>query len=238
MQSIANIVAGVLLLCACSRASEAENSTQPSTPTTPNHYVIPMEWKGSKEGDQAGNPFMQAGKPLWQLNHIWPDDWKDATNYKPLLWVRGRWGLPRKSDGEHMDRPEASVSGGTVLLGAFASHWGAPTPFSNKTAALVFIAPIDGAYSMNCVASAASWTGTGSVHLFVLKGNKADGRINKIADVELKHGSKQLANDAVQFQDVQIDLKHDDELIFVPWLDTARDGCKVELSKLSIALVH
>lgn len=198
--------------------------------TAPAAYTLPDAWVGTKEGTAEGNPQVTEGKPVWRLDHIWPDDWRDIRNYKPLVWMKGRWGLMRRADGEHMSRPQVQISHGDAILNVFASRWGGIEPFSNKAPALVFIAPATGAYIINAVADAKTESGAGSVRLLLLKNDRIAQKVKKIADEEIKSG------ESLNYANLAVELHNDDELIFVPLVRKEREGGTVELQNLRITL--
>ncbi|MDP9173830.1 MAG: hypothetical protein M3O30_08190 [Planctomycetota bacterium] len=222
------VLIAIPLCSALAVPGETENpATRPATLTS---YDLPTEWKGAQEGTQDGNPFVQDGRPLWRVDHVWPDDWQDPDNFKPLIWARGRWALPRKSEGEHHDRPDVRIVNKIASLGAFASRWGTPKDqqFTNKAPALVFIAPAAGTFVLNFQAESHLWTGDGPVRILILKHDQAAREMKMLANEEIKPA------EIVKFAEMAVRLNETDELLLLPQIDKQNVGCVIDLSELSI----
>lgn len=120
----------------------------------------PQAWSGTKDGATDGNPLLVDGTPRWRFDQVFPDDFEDADNYRPLVWVHHegamRW---FNRDHAHGGQPSAAIENGAVVFSVKGRSDGEMN--YRKSAALGFIAPADGAYTLSCVAEVQRWEGGG-----------------------------------------------------------------------------
>ncbi|MHC4506415.1 MAG: SUMF1/EgtB/PvdO family nonheme iron enzyme, partial [Planctomycetota bacterium] len=122
-----------------------------ASPAGAKTYRPPDEWPGTEVGATDSNPFVLAGKPLWRLDQVWPDERLGLENYRPMPWDGKAW---RPKEHTFTGHPCATAKGGKIQM--VAKTWWPGQP-GNKLCALVFIAPADGLYRAAGTVSADVW---------------------------------------------------------------------------------
>jgi hypothetical protein len=112
-------------------------------------------WAPPADWDHATNPVVVAGKPLWRLDQIMPsgelDELEEPGNYRPFAWDGERW---FNAEGSLDKLPWATTGQGTITFGVRGRHtatqyWiNRDSEYSFRFAALAFIAPRDGRYTV------------------------------------------------------------------------------------------
>ena len=190
-------------------------------------YKAPEFMDGEKQGTAAGNPLEVAGKPLWRLDQIWPDDPLNHDDYKPLLWAGDHWDGAYDFGGQ----PGAKVEAGKITLAVRGSWGGGGTMPGGKFAALVFLAPAKGHIirSLGTV-RAGVWQGDGSVvSLSVLKYDPLTKKVTR-----LNAQSPTPKDTDVKLADIAADLDAGQELILAPLVGAMYTAANVELTGFQI----
>jgi hypothetical protein len=183
-------------------------------------YHLPSTWEGSKKGSADGNPVAAGGKPIWQVDRLYPAEAIMTSNYSPLVWGNGVWTAPDHSQGGH---PSASFSDGNVTMGALGP-WGGKEFNYPKIPVLAFIAPAGATYKITGTASAKPWDGRAKS--FTLSLRKMDTqRAAEVLTITLPRDGTPVPFEA------QVDLSEGHELLFVPMmqrLDNNAANIKIE----------
>ncbi|MDQ3813626.1 MAG: hypothetical protein M3347_06710, partial [Armatimonadota bacterium] len=116
-------------------------------------YRLPQVWQGAEKGTPRGNPIETGGQPIWRLDQIWPDDPLKVANYIPMIWTGREW---KVKEHEHGGQPTISIADGRSNFGVRGAWGGNP---GQKIAALSFIAPKSGTYTLNATAVSKPWDG-------------------------------------------------------------------------------
>jgi hypothetical protein len=186
-------------------------------------YRLPAAWEGKTKGSTEGNPLTHDGRPVWRLDQIWPDDPSRAANYVPLVWNGQEW---EPADKTHTQggQPRAAVVDGKVNFSTRA-------PWTNnegqKIAALVFIVPKTGTYTVRGTVHSKPWEGGAKALGFRLLAK--DGQAaNLLKTIELPRGED------VPLGDVKTDLREGQELVFVPEAKPWHNASTITLKDLEI----
>lgn len=168
-------------------------------------YRLPAAWDGQQKGSASGNPVSAAGKAIWRLDRLYPDDAIMASNYSPMVWQGTRWAAP---DHTHAGHPSAEVENGKLSFAGMGPWNGGDLNFA-KVPVLVFIAPDSGTYKVTGSAMAKPWEG--GAKSFPLSFRKNDSqRAAELSSIQLPRDGT-----AVPFSlDVEMTVGH--ELLFLP----------------------
>ena len=107
---------------------------------------------------------MAGGKPVWKLEQLWPADWKNRENFKPMIWKGTGWSA---KEGEFGGQPGAQMKDGVLDFGTRAPH-GPDNDRHLRTAGLSFVAPKGGSYSLHGSAESRMWDSTHKPVLLLL----------------------------------------------------------------------
>lgn len=185
-------------------------------------FRLPPTWEGTATNTADGNPAQAAGKPIWKLSQVWPPDVTKVANYRPLVWRNGWWKAPANDSG---DQPKAEMRDGALRV-EFRAATGEPQ--AERIAALSFIAPQAGTYSLSGDAALKLWDGEVPVRLQLL---------HKTKNVAVEVGSINLARDRrVPLDGIAVRLGAGDELVLVPRPGGAHAGGDVTLHELDVSL--
>ena len=119
-----------------------------------------------------------------------------------MIWTGREW---KVKEHEHAGQPGVSIADGRVNFGVRGAWGGNP---GQKIAALSFIAPKSGTYTLNATAISKPWDGGDQVRLRILKN---DGQaVHQVARLELPK------NQTVEIKDVSVPLAQGQQLVIVP----------------------
>ena len=184
-------------------------------------FGLPPAWEGSKAETSDGNPAQANNKPIWQLNQIWPPDPTKNQNYRPLIWRNGWWVTKSDDSG---GQPKVEKRNSDLRL-EFRAASGEPR--AERIAALSFIAPQDGTFTLSGNVALKLWDGNVPVRLQLLK-KSTDGAA-EIASIDLKKdGSVPLMQ--------TVTLKSGEELVIVPRPGGGFTGGDITLRDLKLTL--
>ncbi len=166
-------------------------------------YSLPRDWHGSVKGETDGNPILAEGSPRWAFYQLEGKDPSSAEAVKPMVWGGGNWVGPREFGGQ----PAVSVRRKTVTLASRGS-WGSPGNQKGvKTAALAFIAPEPGTYTLEGKAQAEVWQGKAGVEL-VLYRHVPDESLTYVDSLDLEKGAE-----PVEIAGWSVTLKKGEQLV-------------------------
>jgi hypothetical protein len=193
-------------------------------------HLVPDTWEGVAVGDSLGNPFKVDGRPRWRLDQVWPAEHLRPQNYRPLPWDGQRWHAAANEQG---GQPSAEVHAGKVVLAVRGEWNGNP---GRKLAALTFIVPEAGTYSVTIEATLRFWEGQkDSASLWLLNSPRADrgkgGESAVLARVDLPHDKP------VTIGVKAVELRAGDELTIVPVLERWHTAGNVTLREPQIRLI-
>jgi len=107
-------------------------------------WQLPHEWRGQTLETTEGNPFVDDQGLRWQFDHVYPDDFADAENYRLMPWVNHqggqRWFSAQGSEG---GQPVFHIEGGQLIVEVRDRKDHARY---RKSCALTFIAPKAGVF--------------------------------------------------------------------------------------------
>ena len=188
-------------------------------------WNLPPTWEGKVKGESEGSVALADGKPVWKLEQLWPDDWKQRANFKPMTWTGTDWNV---KEGGFGGQPGAAMKDGALTFGTRAPHGAKEDDRHLRTAGLTFIAPRAGTYALHGTAAAHMWDSKNKTTLHFLK---------KTASGVEKVGGITIANDAEAALDGQsIALAAGDELTLLPQIDGMFAGGDCKLKGFSISL--
>jgi hypothetical protein len=201
--AVAAAAAAALILAACGLALVLARRPDPGTAPAGRvrDFAPPREWSAAD-----GNPAAGTGGARWRLDEVWPDDPLQTANYRPLEWDGRKWYAARHALGH---RPGAERREEGLRLSA-RTWW--PQHPGSKLAALVFVAPADGAYRIDGAVTLRVWEGGSPqpVGLDVLRADRAAGSVERLLTIRLKDG------ETAGFGGLPTELQSGQELIWVP----------------------
>lgn len=181
-------------------------------------------WKGTETDAATGNPLVLAGKPTWRFDSINGDEADKWENYAPLTWSGKKWQAAENVFG----RPEAQVSNGVARPTVRGAWSGKP---GKKRAALVFIAPSAGKYTLE-----------GSALIDFFNGDKAKPmtfdfvKLDPTAKTATVLSSLEVAHETATEIKVEVELAAGQELAIVPQIGRKNTAANVKLSELKVTL--
>lgn len=183
---------------------------------------LPDFFGGAAKGGTEGNPVMVGGKPMWRIDQIWPDDFKKAANYKPMVWTGNAWRATEHKFGG----ASAKAEGGMANL-SMRSAWGADGDVAgSKLGALVLISQADGKCILAGIARAGYWQGTDGASLEILQ--KSGQAMASVKSLPLPKDQD------IDLKGVTTHLKKGDELIFTVKIAGWHTGITLDLKGLSV----
>ena len=213
-------------LCGTLRAEDAAKAPVAAPAAAPSKvYTLPDDFEGTAMDKTDGNPAMVDGKAMWRIDQIWPDDPMVAKNYIPMPWNGKGWNAKENTFG---GQPGAGVGEQKITL-AVRAGWQGST--ESKLAALVFIAPAAGKYTVAAKVNSDLWAGDKATpfDLRLLKIDKKAGTVSKVKKVELVSGTPR------DLADITVDLAEGDEIAFVPTFPQMHMAASVTFSDVKIA---
>ncbi len=195
-------------------------------------YTLPDSWTGSKDGATDGNPLLVDGAPRWRFDavvnpgqradagHNRPDV-MEPLHYVPMPWTKDGWryDLPQYQTAKVLANGDVEIAAYGVGAGEFC-----------KNTALVFIAPKDGRYSLNCTIDLFRWEGGGWYRLALFRKEARSGALRftpiSIQPLELKKG--------IPVKVENLDLRKGAELVILPWLDGHYTGASATFKGLHL----
>lgn len=226
MMKLATVVSVAAVgLCGTLRAEEAATPAASPAAAPSKVYTLPDDFEGSAMDKTDGNPAVVDGKPMWRLDQIWPDDPMNPKNYLPMRWNGKNWYAKENTFG---GQPGVDVGEQRVSLAVRAGWAGAG---ESRLAALVFIAPSAGKYTVAANVKTDLWSGDKSEphDLRILKVDKKAGTVSKVRKVELVSATPR------DLADISVDLAEGDELAFVPTFPHMHMAATVMLTNVKIA---
>ena len=148
-------------------------------------FTLPAAWAGIKIGAAEGNPAVINGKPLWRVDQVWPADPTEFDDYVPMTWTGKDWGVQANGFG---GQPGATTAGKTISLGIRGPWDGAS---ASRTAALVFISPVAGAYTISSKLDVSRWAGDQNIAVHLYRRDPVKKSVRPVAEipVEVKEGN-------------------------------------------------
>lgn len=188
-------------------------------------YRLPAVWDGREKGGAAGNPLAAAGKPVWRLDQVWPDDPAMVANYIPLRWNGTEWiPLEHAAGGQ----PAISVTDGNIDFAVRGSWTGDE---GQRIAGLVFIAPASGTWHISGKASSIPWEGGAKTYqIGIFK--KDTQRAVRQAIIEMPRTGASVDID------VTIDLTTGHELVLLPLMPDWHNATHIKIAGLKVEQVR
>jgi hypothetical protein len=188
-------------------------------------WRAPTAWSGTKLDRSDGNPLLQDAKPLWQLERVWPDDPMKTENYSLMPWVGNEWSDAKNSQG---GQPRATVNRNGIHLGARSGWSGTP---AQKLAALTFVAPRKGRYSIEGALSAEIWEGRGPVDVNLLKRLPGANGASLVRSWAAENGKP------VTLEGIQVELAEGEFLTVVPRFRAMHTAANIHVRDLALRLM-
>ncbi len=185
-------------------------------------FVLPASWEGNEKGSSEGSVALADGKPIWQLEQIWPADFDSEENFQPMVWDGTGWNVKNNDFG---GQPGIYLKDGKLTIATRAAHG---EPARPRIAALTFVAPADGNYTLTGSAANRMWEGQNDVKFRIVK-RSAEG-IEILASLNIKNG------ETLSFEGQSADLSAGDKLSLTPLIDGMYSGGNVELTDLAITV--
>ena len=185
-------------------------------------WTLPLSWEGTQKGSANGNPILAEGKPVWRIDQIWPDDPIFTANYVPMIWAGTEWVAEKNGAG---GQPQAHIEAGKFLIAARGSWSGQE---GQRVAALIFIAPKSGVYTISGVAYSDPWAGEApalSLNLY----KKDAQRAAPLKQFPLPRKTQ------VPFE-ASVELSVGHELVLTPRIDAWHNASTITLSNVKITL--
>ena len=210
-------------LCGTLMADEPAPAANAAAPAKV--YTLPDDFEGTAMDKQEGNPAVVDGKPMWRIDQVWPDDPMNPKNYVPMLWNGKNW---YAKENTHGGQPGGDVGEQRVSLGIRAAWEGQP---GNKLAALTFIAPAAGKYTLNAKIKPDLWAGDKEERfdLRILKVAKKAGTASKVKMMNLVSGKPR------EVADLAVELAEGDEIVFVSTFPHMHMAASVTITDVKIA---
>lgn len=221
------VVTSTLFLTYANPILRAEEKPAASAVSKPagKTYKAPEFFDGEENGKPSGNPLEVGGKPTWRMDQIWPDDPLKRENYKPMNWANDAW----RGAYEFGGQPSAKVEAGKIMLGIRGGWGGEGSMPGNKMAALVFIAPAKGTYTVSGIARAGVWQGDkAAASLSLMKGDSKAGKVTRIRSLATPSDTD------VTLENIEVELDAGQELIFAPIVTQMYTAANLELRDLKV----
>ncbi len=215
---------GTAFLASLSSLDRKNLSFVTTAPGAEPSFQLPPSWEGKTKGESDGSVAIAAGKPVWKLEQLWPDDMTNAGNFKPMVWTGTDWNV---KEGGFGGQPGASLKNGTLNLGTRAPH-GAGNDLHLRTAGLTFVAPRAGYYSIHGAAACNMWDSKNKTSLYILR--KHGRAVETIATIVIENGAE------VSLEGKGAQLSEGDELTLLPRIDGNYAGGDCKLKELSITM--
>ncbi|BCM91358.1 hypothetical protein IAD21_03230 [Abditibacteriota bacterium] len=200
-------------------------STMAAPTNTGKTYKGPEFFDGEEADKSTGNPLEVGGKPLWRFDQIWPEDPLQRANYKPMVWKGDSW----HGEYDFGGQPMAKVEGGKITMGVRGSWGGGATQEGSKNAALVFIAPAKGIYSVTGTVRSGVWQGDKNASLLsALSADPKTGKVTKIRSFPTPSDTD------VTLEGLEVSLEAGQELVLAPAVTQMYTAANFELRDLKV----
>ncbi len=159
-------------------------------------FRLPKKWIGSEDGKATGNPAQVDGKDRWRLDGQMAGDQLAAASWAPLAWKadKTRWNGTQGGGAFYW-------SDGDLMLRMGGGDEKAPS-----AAAIVFLVPVAGPYTLSTNASGKPWEkAVLPATLLVLKRSKGSDKLEKVGEPPLAGESAAVS--------VTANLAEGDELV-------------------------
>lgn len=184
-------------------------------------YRLPQAWEGKTPDKADGNPLVFNEKPIWRLDQIWPDDPQIIRNYTPLIWTGAVWQPAANSYG---GQPEVRIDNGNFIASIRGASTGKP---GQRIAALVFIPPKPGTYSVSAQVSTKPSAGKEKTFkMAVLR--KDPKRIAPVKILEIPRDGSRVT------LELTTELAAGHELVFLPLAVAANNATVTSIENLLI----
>ena len=188
-------------------------------------FRLPPVWEGQAKDSSEGSVALANGQPIWKLEQLWPADWKQRTNFQPMVWTGTDWNVKAGGFG---GQPGANLKDGRLTFGTRAAHGTEDNDRHLRTAGLTFVAPQAGTYALHGTVACRMWDSKNRTTLHFLKKNASG--VEKIGGVTIPHdGETSLEGQAVT-------LGAGEELTLLPQIDGMFAGGDCKLKDFSISL--
>ena len=184
-------------------------------------YRLPAAWQGVKMGTPEGNPIKQAGRAVWRLDQVWPDDPTKTEYYKPLPWSGTSW-HPEKNDAG--GQPDIKVDNGTIRMSVRGS-W--TKMEGQRIAGLAFLAPKTGTFRASGTVHTKPWEG-GAKNFRLGLFKKDTQRAILLKTVEMPRDDTPVAFE------VEADMTEGHELVFMPLMPDWHNATTIVLENLVV----
>lgn len=188
-------------------------------------YRLPQSWQGDRKGTAEGNPISVSGRPVWRLDHVWPDDPVKTGNYTPLPWNGVAW---QPGNGAFGGQPEVRVENGAFQAAVRGSWTGNE---GQRIAALVFISPKSAVYTASGLARSKPWEGGAKTFRLGLF-KKDTQRAVLLKTIEMPRDGS-----AVPLQ-IEVELTAGHELVFLPLMPDWHNATNTSIENLVIEERH
>ena len=183
-------------------------------------FGLPATWEGSAKGQSDGNPAVANGKAVWRLDQVFPPDPKQPANFRPLVWGDHFWVPVKDAFG---GQPKVEMKDRGIRLEFRAAHG---QPQAERICGLAFIAPTDGAYTVDGTTHFRMWEGNNPVRLTLL--HKTAESVREVAVLKLTQGQPHPLNGFTAT------VKAGEELVLLPRIDGAFNGGEILLRDLQV----
>lgn len=182
-------------------------------------FSPPAIWKMAQ-----GNPVLVGGKPQWRMDYLSPDNPLDPSAYQPMVWL-GKFWAPENGEKRQSSWPriEHNPEGPQLVT---AGPW--TDKKFKKIPALVFIAPVAGAYHLHGTLKAKVFTGDKGFDLLILKRTSSTVELIETVPVGKDFGVLELTQKTVN-------LAAGEELAIVPVVKHYHTGADVNLLEFNIS---
>lgn len=189
---------------------------------TSSSWQLPPSWEGTKVGDSDGSVAFAEGKPVWKLEQVWPPDWRNRENFRPMIWKGTDWNV---REGGFGGQPGAALKDRALVLGTRAPHG---QPQARRTCGLTFVAPKPGTYSLSGSVECRMWDSQNKTVLRFLR--KGGDQVTQAGELTIPdRGTAPL--DALR-----VTLAAGDECTLLPEIEGAFAGGDCRLIDVRISL--
>lgn len=185
-------------------------------------WSLPPAWEGREKGKSDGSIAIAAGKPVWQLEQLWPPDWKKSGNFRPMIWTGTDWNV---AEGGFGGQPAALLKDSALVLATRAPHGNPP---AWRVCGLTFVAPQSGSYSLSGSIECRMWDSQNKTTLLLLIRGAGGTRTQGSLEIA-NHGKASLEGRTVSLQEGEM-------LTLLPRIDGSFAGGDCALRDLRVTL--
>lgn len=202
---------------------DRRNASFVSGSGTARAWSLPQVWEGATKGLPEGSTALDAGKPVWKLEQIWPPDPLKRESYRPMVWNGTDWHV---AEGGFGGQPTAVRKDQALQLNTRAPH-GQPQAQA-RLCSLAFVAPAKGRYVLGGTVDFRMWEGRNRLALRLLKRTATE--LSEVSQFVLESkGRAALSRFAVE-------LDAGEEFLLVPQIDGLFNGGETILRDLRVTL--